>query len=71
MSDVIAELVDLHKQATTEHSHFYVAKCINSAISEITIMREAMQEFVDRRDNGQIQSTYTYNKFKKILNNDN
>ena len=28
---------------------------------------EAMQEFVDRVDKGEVRSTYTYNKFKDIL----
>ncbi len=30
-------------------------------------MRDAMQEFVDRCDNGEILSKYTYAKFKSIL----
>ena len=29
---------------------------------------DAMQEFVDRVDKGEVRSTYTYNKFKKLLN---
>ena len=31
---------------------------------------EAMTEFVQRVDDGSIRSTYTYNKFKKILGMD-
>jgi hypothetical protein len=30
-------------------------------------MRDAMQEFVDRCDNGEVLSKYTYAKFKEIL----
>lgn len=30
-------------------------------------MREAMQEFVDRVDKGEVLSKYTYAKFKAIL----
>lgn len=30
-------------------------------------MAEAMEEFVDRCDKGECRSTYTYNKFRKIL----
>lgn len=34
---------------------------------QITEWREAMQEFVDRCDNSEVRSRYTYNKFKKLL----
>lgn len=32
---------------------------------------EAMQEFVAKVDKGEVHSTYTYNKFKDILNKSN
>jgi hypothetical protein len=32
-------------------------------------LAKAMQEFVDRVDNGGIRSKYTYSKFKKLLSN--
>jgi hypothetical protein len=32
-----------------------------------TLLLDAVQEFVDRRDRGEIRSNYTYNKFKTIL----
>ena len=35
--------------------------------SSLEVAHEAMQEFVDRRNAGQIRSKYTYAKFKKIL----
>lgn len=31
-------------------------------------LREIAQEFCDRRDKGEIRSTYTYKKFKDVLN---
>lgn len=37
-----------------------------SIVEEMII---AMQEFVDRVDNGEVRSKYTYNKFKTILEN--
>lgn len=37
--DVVDRLVDLHKQATTERSHFYVAKTVKEAIDEIIALR--------------------------------
>lgn len=43
-SDLVERLQDLHKQATTEKSHFYVAKCCRDSISAI----EALVEEVDR-----------------------
>lgn len=38
----------------------------NDAI-EILKLKEAMQEFVDRCDKGEIRSKYTYTKFKELL----
>lgn len=32
---ILEKLEDLHKQATTEHSHFYTALCLREAITEI------------------------------------
>lgn len=37
--DILDRLVDLHKQATTERSHYYVASCCVSAIWEIKRLR--------------------------------
>ena len=39
MSDIVERLQDLHKQATTEHTHFYVAKTCELAIEEIERLR--------------------------------
>lgn len=39
MTDILEKLVDLHKQATTERSHFYVAACIKEAMEEIAKLR--------------------------------
>lgn len=35
--------------------------------TKIANLELAMQEFVDRVDKGEVRSTYTYNKFKKLL----
>lgn len=37
--DIIDQLRDLYKQATTERSHYYVAKCCEAAIQEIEQLR--------------------------------
>lgn len=37
------------------------------ADKEIERLREAMQEFVDRCDRGEVRSKYTYAKFKALL----
>lgn len=37
--DILARLVDLHKQATTERSHYYVAKVVVDAMHEIARLR--------------------------------
>jgi hypothetical protein len=36
------DLVDLHKQATTERSHHYVAECCERAIHEIDRLRATL-----------------------------
>lgn len=40
--DILEQLRDLHKQATTERSHYYVAKCCKAAIEEIERLRNLM-----------------------------
>ena len=42
-------------------------ECCAQYRGDIELMREAMQEFVDRCDAGQVRSKYTYAKFKRIL----
>ena len=39
MSDVVDKLIDLHKQATTERSHYYVASVVKEAMQEIITLR--------------------------------
>ena len=38
--DIIEVMTDLHRQATTERSHFYVGAVLTRAIQEITKLRE-------------------------------
>lgn len=42
-NDILDALVDLHKQATTERSHYYVAKTAERAIAEIKHMRSVVR----------------------------
>ena len=42
--DILDELEDLLKQATTERSHYYVAKCCRKAIAEIKRLRRSCGE---------------------------
>jgi hypothetical protein len=39
MNDILDDLRDLHKQATTEHSHYYVASVVERSIKEIKQLR--------------------------------
>jgi len=39
MADILDDLRDLHRQATSERSHYYVAKCAERAIKEIVDLR--------------------------------
>lgn len=43
-TDLVARLEDLHKQAITERSHFYVASCCVEAIIEITRLRQEVAD---------------------------
>jgi hypothetical protein len=38
--NLLGKLADLHKQATTERSHYYVAATVREAIAEIARLRE-------------------------------
>lgn len=40
--DILIDLADLKKQATTERSHHYVAKCVERAEIEINDLRCAL-----------------------------
>lgn len=44
------------------------AKANAKLIAAAPEMLEAMQEFIDRVDKGEVRSTRTYNKFKEIIN---
>ncbi len=48
--DILVRLVDLHKQATTENSHYYVADCLTAAICEITKLRLNLAEASQQAD---------------------
>ena len=39
--DVLWALADLHKQATTDRSHWYTARVVRRAIAEILTLRAA------------------------------
>jgi hypothetical protein len=40
--DILKDLEDLHVQATSERSHYYVATCCLRAIDEIKRLRRAV-----------------------------
>ena len=40
---------------------------LEQAKVEIEKLKQAMQEFVDRCEKGEIRSSYTYSKFKELL----
>lgn len=44
MSDILDKLIDLHHQATKEHSHAYTGKCLKEAIEEIVRLRTIIKE---------------------------
>jgi hypothetical protein len=48
--DILQQLEDLHKQATTERSHYYVASCCKAAIAEIVLLRTKVKLLQQRRE---------------------
>ena len=54
--DILEKLIDLHKQATTERSHYYVANTVNEAIKEIKGLRRALV-IIASQDSGKVGST--------------
>jgi hypothetical protein len=40
--DILERLADLHHQATTEKSHYYVGVCVREAMTEIMRLRETI-----------------------------
>ena len=40
---------------------------INFLLGRLSVMRSAMQEFLDRVDRGEVRSRRTYEKFKSVL----
>lgn len=42
MANLIEDLHNLHKQATVEHSHYYVAGCVERAIYRISVLEAAL-----------------------------
>ena len=49
------------------HSKSDIAAELAWRDAEIKQLREAIQEFVDRCERGEVRSKYTYNKFKELL----
>jgi hypothetical protein len=51
MTDILDDLRDLQKQATTERSHYYVAACCARAIGEVIHLRQRVARLEqDRHD---------------------
>jgi hypothetical protein len=50
--DILVALADLHKQATTERSHYYTASVITAAIKEIVELRNRVRELDEGRQTG-------------------
>jgi hypothetical protein len=48
MKTIIEKLHDLHEEATTRQSHFYVASCIREAIAEIVSRRSDAASLADQ-----------------------
>ncbi len=54
--DIVEKLMNLHKQATTENSHYYVANTVMEAVQEIHKLRSALVT-IAVQDSGRIGGT--------------
>lgn len=59
MADILDDLIDLYKQATTERRHYYVAKTSERAVSEIKRLRAALKILEDLGLHGTSFPNYT------------
>ncbi len=55
MPEVLDDLTDLLKQATTERSHYYVASTVRRAIAEIIKLRKAKYDLENLVEDMSIQ----------------
>jgi hypothetical protein len=58
MTDIVKRLQDLLLQATTERSHYYVAKCCRDSIAEFEHLRGLLREAV----NGEVEDVADWNR---------
>jgi hypothetical protein len=47
--DILERLADLHHQATTEKSHYYVGACVREAMTEIMKLREIVANIMSNQ----------------------
>jgi septal ring factor EnvC (AmiA/AmiB activator) len=47
---LLVKLLDLHKQATKERSHYYVGACVKASIKEIDSLMRENEALRDRLD---------------------
>lgn len=73
-----ADLIEKVKESASDpdfiNSPFEVKRLLLETITALEHadrMREALQEFVNRCDRGEVSSRYTYSKFKFLLEKDN
>lgn len=68
MINPLSELLAIiHRDGGHYEAQHGTEKAVQDAMNKIHGMRAAMQEFCDRVESGEVRSTYTYNKFKQLL----
>ena len=63
--DILEKLADLHHQATTEKSHYYVGACIREAATEIMRLRELLSSITNAEEYN-IKHEKNVEKLKKL-----
>lgn len=71
MQGTALSLIAWIKQLETEKLDLTATgNLISEMKKELSELRNIGEEFIERRDKGQIRSTYTYNRFRRALGKD-
>jgi len=68
MNKLLGELLAvIHRDGGHYEALHGTEKAVDDGITHIHEFRAAMEEFCTRVEAGEVRSSYTYNKFKKLL----
>lgn len=66
-ADILERIADLHKQATTERSHYYTAATLQACAAEIMRLRHLLAKCAEHAEDGQNGSaSYALDRLAQI-----